>query len=142
DCGWRLRLRFRLVEVRDIPGASRASVQGSVKWARAAMGEHRPAGEKDQAPQPGAAGERQIVTRFADAFEAGDVASIVDLLTDDAWLTMPPLPFEYQGRTAAAQFLSAISFRSGSRQFRLVPTRANGQPALGCHLRHAHPPIA
>jgi Alcohol dehydrogenase GroES-like domain len=43
---------------------------------------------------------------------------------------------------AAAQFLSAISFPGGTRQFRLVPTRANSQPAFGCYLRDAQAPIA
>jgi RNA polymerase sigma-70 factor (ECF subfamily) len=66
------------------------------------------------------------------------------LLTDDAWLTAPPVPFGYRGR-AAAEFLSAGPCRDGTRRFRLIPTRANGQPAFGCYLSdpaatvaHAH----
>jgi RNA polymerase sigma-70 factor (TIGR02960 family) len=135
-------LGFSAAETAGILEASLDSVNGALKRARAAIAGQLPPGQHDRAPVPGSARERQIVARFADAFEHGDVSRIVALLTDDAWLTMPPLPFEYQGRAAAAQFLSAISFRSQTRQFRLVPTRANGQPAFGCYLRDAQAPIA
>jgi len=46
---------------------------------------------------------------------------------------MPPIPLEYEGRDAVAR-LFASSVRSG-RRVDLVPTRANGQPALGAYLR-------
>jgi RNA polymerase sigma-70 factor (ECF subfamily) len=42
---------------------------------------------------------------------------------------MPPLPLQYQGRELAAGFLVATAFRPGWTA-RLIPTRANGQPAL------------
>ena len=71
------------------------------------------------------------VERFTLAFEAGDVDGVVALMTDDVWMAMPPMPLEYQGRALAAQFLTTI--RRG-RSFRLVATRANGQPAFGVYL--------
>jgi hypothetical protein len=55
------------------------------------------------------------------------------LLTDDVFVSMPPIPLEYEGRDAVAR-LFASSVRSG-RRVDLVPTRANGQPALGAYLR-------
>ena len=55
------------------------------------------------------------------------------LLTDDAWLTMPPLPHAYQGRDAIGAFLRGAEERRGA-PMRLVPTRANTQPAFGCYL--------
>jgi hypothetical protein len=58
---------------------------------------------------------------------------VVALLTDDAWLTMPPAPLEYQGRRAIAAFLGDRAVSRGT-PLRLVPTRANGQPAFGCYL--------
>jgi hypothetical protein len=58
------------------------------------------------------------------------VAGIVAMLTEDAWLTTPPLPLEYQGRELAARFLTATALRPGWTA-RLLPTRANGQPAFG-----------
>ena len=54
---------------------------------------------------------------------------------------MPPLPFEYQGRDMIGHFLHAVSFRHGTRRSRLIPTRANGQPAFGRYLRDPHAPI-
>ena len=62
------------------------------------------------------------------------MAGIVAFLTEDAWLTMPPLPLEYQGRDLAAEFLVATAFRPGWTA-RLIPTRANGQPAFGLYAR-------
>ena len=55
------------------------------------------------------------------------------LLTDDVFISMPPMPFEYEGRDLVARFCAGI-FRAG-RRFDLVPTRANGQPAFGTYLR-------
>jgi hypothetical protein len=58
----------------------------------------------------------------------------VALLTEDGWLTMPPMPLEYQGRELAAQFFRTTAFRPGWTS-RLLPTRANGQPAFGFYVR-------
>jgi RNA polymerase sigma-70 factor (ECF subfamily) len=76
--------------------------------------------------------EREIASSFADAFEQGDMDRVVALLTDDAWVTMPPEPFEYQGRETIAAFLHHVrTRRGGGGRTVLVPTRANGQPAFG-----------
>lgn len=79
--------------------------------------------------------------RFTQAYETGDVDQVVALLTEDAWLIMPPVPLRYQGRELAARFLSATAFRP-RRSARLVPTRANGQPAFGVYIRDLHAPVA
>src|SRR5204862_6498866 len=92
------------------------------------------------APLPNSPQERRIVDDFVRAFEAGDVDAVVALLTDDAWLTMPPLPLEYHGLDAVRSFLATASLRDGGRHV-LVPTRANGQPAFGCYLRAPRTPI-
>src|SRR5262249_26284611 len=55
-------------------------------------------------------------------------------LTDDAWFTMPPVTLEFQGPEAIAGFLRDISGWRGPRHYRLVETRADGQPAFGCYL--------
>ena len=60
---------------------------------------------------------------------------MVALLTDDAWFTMPPITLEFQGPEAIAGFLRDISGWRGPRCYRLVETRANGQPAFGCYLQ-------
>jgi len=131
-------LGLRAGEVASALGTSEDSVTSALKRARAALATRLPA---DHAPLPDSRRERELAARFAEAFEGGDVEAIVALLTDDAWLRMPPLPLEYQGRAAVAGFLETIAFR-GTRQYRLIPTRANGQPAYGCYLYDAHTAIA
>ena len=81
----------------------------------------------------GAPVEAGVVARFVRAWEAADVAGLVDLLTDDVFMSMPPMPFEYHGRDAVARFSAALF--AADRRFDLVPTRANGQPAFGAYLR-------
>jgi hypothetical protein len=58
---------------------------------------------------------------------------LVTLLTDDVFVSMPPMPFEYEGRDVVIRFCASL-FGAG-RRFDLVPTRANGQPAFGVYLR-------
>jgi RNA polymerase sigma-70 factor (ECF subfamily) len=82
-----------------------------------------------------------MVGRFTEAFERGDTAAVVALLTDDAWVTMPPYPFEYQGKEAITLFLDHRA-RLRAAPLRIVPTRANGQPAFGSYLDDRHAPIA
>lgn len=138
-------LGFRAAETADILDCSLDAANNALKRARAALADRFGVGGRDRldrAPAPGSARERRVVDRFVDAFERGDVPGIVGLLTEEAWLTMPPSPFEYQGRATATHFLSAIPFRHGTRSYRLIATRANGQPAFGCYLRDPHAPIA
>jgi RNA polymerase sigma-70 factor (TIGR02960 family) len=132
-------LGFRAAEAAGTLECSVDTVNGLLKRARAGLTRQLPPGGRDRAPLPGSAREREVVARFTDSYERGDTAAIVALLTDDATLTMPPLPFEYHGRVAVAGFLTAIC---GTRLFRLIPTRANGQPAFGCYLRDDTAPIA
>jgi RNA polymerase sigma-70 factor (ECF subfamily) len=114
------------------------SVKSALKRARATLRSHLVGrGTHEPAPPPGSPAEREIVARLARAYEAGDLDGIVELLTDDVWLRMPPTPLEYHGRERAAGFLKNVSLRSG-RTFRLVPTRANGQPAFGFYVHDAH----
>jgi hypothetical protein len=85
--------------------------------------------------------EQDLVGRFADAVERGDTDSVILLLTSQVRLTMPPEPYEYQGRAAIARFLNHRA-RLLCAQLKLVPTRANGQPAFGCYLPDPHAAIA
>jgi len=134
-------LGFRARDVAAILGTSEASVMSALHRARTALEAELPA-RRDQAPLPNSPTERQLATRFADAFEAGDVDGVVSLLTGDARLTMPPEPLEYHGPAAIARFLSTVPAGGHLEMFKLVPTRANGQPAYGCYLRDPRAPIA
>ena len=118
-----------------------ASVKGALQRARAALRARLPAADRDRAPGPNSARERELVGRFADAVQSGDIDEVMALLTDDAQLTMPPQPLEYQGRGAIAAFLYHRAELRGT-PLRIVPTRANTQPAFGCYLPDAHAPIA
>jgi RNA polymerase sigma-70 factor (TIGR02960 family) len=135
-------LGFRAAEVAETLGVTEASVTSALHRARSALDAGMAAGQPEQAPLPDSPAERELVARFTDAFEGGDVEGVVALLTDDAWLTMPPEPLEYQGPAAIARFLSTVPAGGRLDLFRLVPTRANGQPAFGCYLRDPHTPIA
>jgi RNA polymerase sigma-70 factor (ECF subfamily) len=134
-------LGFHTDEVAEMLDSSEASVKGALQRARATLDERMPAGVRERAPLPSSAQEQKLVGRFADAVESGDYDSLVALLTDDAWVTMPPEPYEYQGGEAIARFLKDRQARRGAN-LRLVPTRANGQPAFACYLPDAQAAIA
>jgi RNA polymerase sigma-70 factor (ECF subfamily) len=101
-----------------------------------------PANARSELSLPDSRGERELVARFADAFERGDVPELVTMLTDDVLLTIPPLPIEYQGGETAADFLETIPFGGGTRTLPAGPHPANGQPAFGCYQRDRQCPIA
>ena len=75
---------------------------------------------------PGSPAEDAVVARFVRAWESADLDALVALLTDDVFMSMPPMPFEYEGRDAVARFCAAI-FGAG-RRFDLVPD-AGQRPA-------------
>jgi RNA polymerase sigma-70 factor (ECF subfamily) len=127
-------LAFRAAEVAEMLGGTEVAVNRTLQRARRSLERTVPPGQRDVAPLPGSPEERQLVSRFTAAFEAGDVPGVVALLTDDALLTMPPEPLEYQGPLAIARFLATVPAGGALERFRLVPTRANGQPAFGCYL--------
>lgn len=134
-------LGFRAAEVAGLLDSSETSVNSALQRARAALDSQLPARDRDRAPLPRSSREREVVGQFVEAFESADVDRVVALLTDDAWLTMPPEPLEYQGPAAIAEFYLTRSWW-GVRTARLVPTRANGQPAFGYYLRDPVSPIA
>jgi RNA polymerase sigma-70 factor (TIGR02960 family) len=126
-------LGYRAAEVAEMLETSEASINSLLRRARAAFDSRLPATGRARAPLPNSQHERDIIGRFAETVETGDVDGMVALLTDDAWLTMPPLPHAYQGHNAIRAFLRGAEERRGA-PLRLVPTRANTQPAFGCYL--------
>jgi RNA polymerase sigma-70 factor (TIGR02960 family) len=134
-------LGFRAAEVAEMLESSQAAVKAALQRARATIEQRLPADGREQAPLPHSARERDLVALFAAAVERGDIEAALSLLTNDARLTMPPQPLEYQGRDAIAAFLYHRAELRGT-PLRVVPTQANTQPALGYYLPHAHAPIA
>jgi RNA polymerase sigma-70 factor (ECF subfamily) len=132
-------LGYSTAEVADMLGTTPTAIKGALQRARAQLDQHRHAERPPVSSQ-----ERDLAQRFADAFTTDDIDGIVALLTDDAWLAMPPAPHEYHGAAAIAAFLTASATWRAPRRLRLVPTRANTQPAFACYLaepdeRTAHP---
>lgn len=127
-------LGFQANEVADMLGSTRDSVNSALKRARNSLQRQRASTvDRDLPDSSDSASEEAIVAEFVRAYESADLDALVTLLTDDVFISMPPIPFEYEGRDAVARFCDSI-FRAG-RRFQLVRTGANGQPAFGSYLR-------
>jgi RNA polymerase sigma-70 factor (TIGR02960 family) len=124
-------LGFSAAEVAAMLDTSEIAIKGLLRRARATLDARRP--PEQAAPPRGSTQEREMARRFADAFTAGDVDRIVALLTDDAWLCMPPASHRYCGRGAVAAFLR-VSLEWAAGRLSLHATRFNTQPAFGCYL--------
>ena len=125
---------FRAKEVAEMLDATVESVNSALKRARAKLERRWSPGKNLEPPaSPNSPSENALVAKFVRAWESADLDALVALLTDDAYVSMPPMPFEYAGRDLVARFCASIF--SAGRRFDLVPTRANGQPAFGAYLR-------
>jgi RNA polymerase sigma-70 factor (TIGR02960 family) len=129
-------LGYHASEVAEMLDSTVESVTSALKRARATLQDRRPpAGEREPPPAAGSSAEQALVAKFVRAYGAGDIDALVALLTDDVCVSMPPMPFEYQGREIVARFYASM-IQQG-RTYDFVPTRANGQPAFGAYLRGA-----
>ncbi|NUP41860.1 MAG: sigma-70 family RNA polymerase sigma factor [Streptomyces sp.] len=129
-------LGYRAAEVAGMLGTTREAVNSALKRARTTVDDHLAdsgAGSRGPAGRPDPAAEHRIVARFTDALERGDLDALIDLLVADVHLSMPPALLEFRGIEAARRVFAAVTFRPG-RAYRVVPTRANGQPAFGLYL--------
>jgi RNA polymerase sigma-70 factor (TIGR02960 family) len=126
-------LGYHADEVAGLLDTTTESVNSALKRARASL-QHRlpPAAGREPAPACGSPAEEAIVAKFVSAYESADLGTLIALLTDDVFMSMPPMPLEYQGKDAVARFC-ALLFGTG-RRIDLVPTRANGQPAFGSYV--------
>jgi RNA polymerase sigma-70 factor (ECF subfamily) len=129
---WVLRelLEFSAAEVAEQLDASVASVNSALQRARAGLAE---AGlVEDEIVQPDDRAVRETVEAYVRAFEAADVDTLVELLTEDAILEMPPVPLWYLGRDDYGSFIRRV-FTMRGVGWRMVPTSANGQPAVAAY---------
>jgi RNA polymerase sigma-70 factor (TIGR02960 family) len=127
-------LGFHANEVADMLDSSVESANSALKRARASLERGRSTvGDREPPPASDSPAEDAIVASFVRAWESADLDALVALLTDDAFISMPPIPLEYEGRDVVARFCAGL-FATG-RTFDLVPTRANAQPAFGAYLR-------
>jgi RNA polymerase sigma-70 factor (TIGR02960 family) len=129
-------LGFHANEVADMLDSTVDSVNSLLKRARAGLRRRLSTGaDREPAPAPDSSSEQATVAEFVRAYESGDLDALVALLTDDVFLSMPPLPLEYEGLDVVTRFYASMI--GSGRRFDLVPTRANGQPAFGAYLRAA-----
>jgi RNA polymerase sigma-70 factor, ECF subfamily len=123
-------LGFSPGEVADALHATPASIYSALQRARKATEEQLPnETQRQKLEEIGEDRVRQLVDNFMEAWEAADVDRIRGLLTDDCVLAMPPWAEWFNGRDAVAEFLPRGPLQDG-KLWKLVPTRANGQPAL------------
>jgi RNA polymerase sigma-70 factor (TIGR02960 family) len=127
-------LGFRAAEVAEMLDSTLESVNSSLKRARSGLQQRLPAKGRESL-RADSESEEAIVARFVRAYEAADLPALVELFTDDVFMSMPPVPLEYEGRDVVGQFVGLL-FAAG-RRFSLVPTRANAQPAFGAYVRAA-----
>jgi RNA polymerase sigma-70 factor (ECF subfamily) len=131
-------LGYHAAEVAQMLGTTPEAVTSALKRARATVDNHLAGtGSSRPARQPDTAAEHRLVARFTGALERADLDALIELLVTDVRLSMPPAMLEYRGIESARRILAAVSFRPG-RNYRVVPTRANGQPAFGLYLADPH----
>jgi RNA polymerase sigma-70 factor (TIGR02960 family) len=139
-------LGYHAAEVAQMLGTTQEAVNSALKRARATVDNHLAdssstgssgTGSRRPARQPDTAAEHRLVARLTDALERADLDALIELLVTDVRFSMPPAMLEYRGIESARRLLAAVTFRPG-RTYRVVPTRANGQPAFGLYLADPH----
>ncbi|WP_236725283.1 RNA polymerase subunit sigma-70 [Amycolatopsis orientalis] len=121
-------LAFSAAEVADLLETSVASVNSALQRARKSL-DDRVGGPSQQAilRELGEDKQRELVDAFVTAWERADVPALLELLTEDARFTMPPLPAWFSGREAVGRFLRE---RVAETRWKLFPIHANGQLAF------------
>jgi RNA polymerase sigma-70 factor (TIGR02960 family) len=127
-------LGFHADEVAEMLESTVESVTSALKRARATLAQRLEGSSDRRPPLPRSVEEAELLDRLTRAYDIGDVDALVALLTNDVVVAMPPLPLEYHGLELALRFHHDVVFRDG-RTYRLVPTRANREPAFGAYVR-------
>jgi len=121
-------LAWSAEEAADVLGITPAAVHSTLQRARARLDRLEPA--IDEIAEPAEHEQRDLLDRYADAFERADIAALTRLLTEDAVWQMPPNPAWFAGRDSVIGLLAARLRNKGTR---LVPLRANGQPGFAMY---------
>jgi RNA polymerase sigma-70 factor (TIGR02960 family) len=122
-------LAFRTAEVAGMLDTTPAAVDSALRRARAHLAQAGPV--EDDLAEPDEETRRALLDGYVDAFTRADPDALVDLLRADVELEMPPIPTWFTGRQAVIGFLTSRVMRRG--RWRIVPTRANGQPAFAAY---------
>ncbi|MFE9444265.1 sigma-70 family RNA polymerase sigma factor [Streptomyces sp. NPDC006602] len=124
-------LAWRAPEVASLLGTSTAAVKSSLQRARARLDEVAP--DEDLVEEPAGAADREVLDRYVAAFEKADMEALLELLQDGVELEMPPHLEWFSGKKDVLRFLGARVHEKGG--IRMLPTRANGQPAVAMYVR-------
>jgi RNA polymerase sigma-70 factor (ECF subfamily) len=127
-------VQFRAAEVAELLDTTPAAVNSALQRARARLAEVAPS--EDDVAEPEDTERRELLDRYCAAFETGDVAALTELLRADVRLEMPPLPVWFTGRDAVTRFLARRAFAHAGDVV-MIPTAANGQPAVADYRRGA-----
>jgi RNA polymerase sigma-70 factor (ECF subfamily) len=115
-----------------------ASVNSAHQRARATMRARRPAGRSEVTPRAKPSEpERAILQTFMEAWERADSALLTSLLREDARWAMPPAPLWFEGRAAIELLYRLFPIDWQGREFRMLATAANRQPAAAAYMRQA-----
>jgi RNA polymerase sigma-70 factor (ECF subfamily) len=125
---------WRPGEIAPVLGSSTASVNSALQRARATLREHLPARRADWAAAAPTAEERAVLRRYVAAMESADPHALAAVLAEDVRTAMPPWPTWFRGRDTVLAALRASWDERGHR-FRMLPTRANRQPAVATYVR-------
>ena len=128
-------LAFSAAETAQILQASQAAVNSALQRARATLEAHRASGRLRPASLPDEGAERALADRFTAAWHACDIPALVSVLAGACLLTMPPAPLAYRGREAIGAFFATVPAGGDLTAIRLLPARANAQPAVAAYLR-------
>jgi RNA polymerase sigma-70 factor (ECF subfamily) len=120
---------FSASEIAEMLDSTPASVNSALQRARARVEQLEP---PDGVPRARSEHEARVVDQFVESFQRGDLEGVIALLSEDAKFTMPPEPVEFRGPRGIAEFLRSRGF--WGQGLKLVPTRANNQPAYGYYL--------
>jgi len=126
-------LAFRTAEVAEMLDTTTAAVDSALRRARAHLAEAGPV--QDDLAEPDETARRALLDGYVDAFTRADPDALVALLRADVELEMPPIRTWFTGRRAVVGFLAGRVLRRDL--WRMVPTRANGQPAFVVYARTA-----
>jgi RNA polymerase sigma-70 factor (TIGR02960 family) len=124
-------LAFRTAEVAEMLDMTEAAVDSALRRARTHLAEAAPAA--DDLAEPDEETRRTLLDGYVDAFTRADPDALVKVLRADVELEMPPIPTWFTGRPAVVGFLARRVLRTN--MWRIVPTRANGQPAFVAYRR-------
>src|SRR5918995_1053508 len=129
-------LEFSAQETADALETSVASVNSALQRARATLGDRAPAprsewrGDAELTEQ-----EQELLRGFIETHERGDHEAAVKLMAEDIRVTMPPMPYVYDGIEALRPLFVRAFESDDFGDWKLLPTRLNRMPAAASYHR-------